>query len=341
MLMLSLVMTVPALAGGEEADADDVVEFGGSRLVGEIKHLDRGKLYFKTDATGTIEIEWPDVTRLESNRMLRIERRDGAVIIGSLSVSDKDDTVVINSYVGSWEQQIEHIVSFDQFEEDFWDRLDIDTVVGYSFTKSNGVQQLNLAADLRYDTEDRSHQLSMSHQQSTSDNAETTLRRTVDLQTLRYTDTVYFSGWTASFERNDALGLDHRFLGAWVFGREFYPLSNQRLRLAAGLDVSEEAGREASSTTSSELVLNGSIDWYRFSSPELDLTSSVSIFPSLTEKGRVRAKADLRLRWEIYDDLFWDLTFYDDYDNQPTSGENADGSGSNDYGITTGLGWSW
>jgi hypothetical protein len=46
------------------------------------------------------------------------------------------------------------------------------------------------------------------------------------------------------------------------------------------------------------------------------------------------------LRYEIVDDLFWELAFYDDYDS--ASGDDAESqSNVNDYGVTTSLGWSW
>jgi hypothetical protein len=55
----------------------------------------------------------------------------------------------------------------------------------------------------------------------------------------------------------------------------------------------------------------------------------------LTESGRVRGASDVRLRWEIVADLFFDFTIWGTYDNQ------NEGESSLDYGLTTGLGWKY
>ena len=50
---------------------------------------------------------------------------------------------------------------------------------------------------------------------------------------------------------------------------------------------------------------------------------------------RLRSDSNLRLRWEIIEDLFFDITAYGSYDNK------ADANNDIDYGVTTGLGWEY
>jgi hypothetical protein len=312
-------------------------------MVGEVKHLDRGKLYFKTDSTGTIEIDWADVTKLVTHQTLRIERRSGGVSFASFADDASDGRLAVVTQRGMIQEPIEEIVAFHQFEAGFWDRLDVSTSLGYSFTKANGVQQLNFSAKVGYDTEKRSWDLAMSAQESDSDSAERTKRRSLDLQSLRYGRAPFFTGWKGTYEDNEAHGLDHRILVAWLAGREFYPMANQRLRFFGGINLGEERVAGGNATLESELLIGGSIDWYKFRSPELDLSSQLIVFPSITEFGRVRSSFDTSLRWEIYEDLFWELTFYHDYDSDSTASANSGSSGTsnNDYGVTTSLGWSW
>jgi hypothetical protein len=63
----------------------------------------------------------------------------------------------------------------------------------------------------------------------------------------------------------------------------------------------------------------------------------LEIIPNLTNTGRVRGEFDITLKWEIIQDLFWQLSFYDSYDSDPV----ADGAEQNDYGVTTSLGYSF
>jgi len=62
---------------------------------------------------------------------------------------------------------------------------------------------------------------------------------------------------------------------------------------------------------------------------------NASLYPSLTESGRVRGDSDIRIRWELIEDLFWDVTAYGTYDSRAESDQEFD------YGITTGIGWNY
>ena len=55
------------------------------------------------------------------------------------------------------------------------------------------------------------------------------------------------------------------------------------------------------------------------------------------ESGTYRVDFETKLRWELVKDFFWDLTYYDNYDSKPPSGQGA----TNDYGIVTSLGWKY
>ncbi|HSQ70412.1 MAG TPA: hypothetical protein VLM41_10025, partial [Steroidobacteraceae bacterium] len=64
---------------------------------------------------------------------------------------------------------------------------------------------------------------------------------------------------------------------------------------------------------------------------------TATIFPSLTESGRIRSEGKLSSRWEIISDLYFEISMYGSYDNQP--GETA--ASDYDYGTTTSLGYSF
>jgi hypothetical protein len=182
--------------------------------------------------------------------------------------------------------------------------------------------------------------LSFSSQSSTSDTEPTQVRDNASYQSLRLYETTYFTGWSTSYEDNDALDLVYRVQAAWIGGRQFFPVANRRWRLGAGLAVNRERYVGGDPQVNTELVLGGTLDWFRFHSPELDLSSNLTVYPSLNEWGRVRANFGVTLRWEIWNDLYWQLSLYDDYDSNPDSGGTTTVP-NNDYGVTTSLGWSW
>ena len=74
---------------------------------------------------------------------------------------------------------------------------------------------------------------------------------------------------------------------------------------------------------------------WKFDPPELDVKLTLNLYPSMTDSGRLRGDSDLRLRWELYKNLFWDISTWGVYDNRSTSEDNFD------YGVTTGIGWDY
>ncbi len=78
-------------------------------------------------------------------------------------------------------------------------------------------------------------------------------------------------------------------------------------------------------------------DWFRYDSPELDLSTSLQVIPSLTDTGRVRGELDVKLKWEMIEDLFWELDIYDSVDSRLV----VTGAEKNDYGVITSLGWDF
>src|SRR5688572_33351633 len=73
----------PALADDREK-VDVVVTFNGDRLTGEIEALAYGRLTLSTDYMGTVQIEWPDVIRVESPQEFLIEDVNGHLLYGRI-----------------------------------------------------------------------------------------------------------------------------------------------------------------------------------------------------------------------------------------------------------------
>jgi hypothetical protein len=114
--------------------------------------------------------------------------------------------------------------------------------------------------------------------------------------------------------------------------------NNTTLQLTGGIQLSREnvsAGVSDEDTVEAFGSLNW--DWFRYDTPELDLSTNLQIFPNLTDSGRVRAEFDISLKWEMIEDLFWELSFYDSYDSDPVVVDAE----KNDYGIVTSVGWEF
>jgi hypothetical protein len=83
--------------------------------------------------------------------------------------------------------------------------------------------------------------------------------------------------------------------------------------------------------------LGGQYKAYRYDSPELDLSLGLSVYPSLSEWGRVRTEGDLHARYEAVKSLFLTLTFQLSAYNRPPSEDTPE----SDFTTTLSLSWKF
>ena len=119
------------------------------------------------------------------------------------------------------------------------------------------------------------------------------------------------------------------------FGRSALDTSNQSLIGYLGLQAATERSLDDDKLDSLEGVIGGTYALWNFDTPEVDLDADMTLYPGITESGRWRGNAQIRLSWELIDDLFWDVTTWVTYDNQSRSGSDTD------YGVTTGIAWTY
>jgi hypothetical protein len=218
-------------------------------------------------------------------------------------------------------------------ESGFWDRLDVSADVGFSWDKASDVGKytIGLEAELR-NPRFLSRASFMSEVTSQSDREDTT-RALLDASHFVFRRNKRYHGFWGNLERNDGTGLDLRALFGAGYG--FVPLRNQRnwLTLGVGLAVNSEVPTEGDKQTSLEAAGTLRYSYFKYSDPERSFNTNLTIFPSLTESGRWRATFNTDFRLEFVSDLFWKLTFYASYDNEPLSQEA--GTSETDYGVTS------
>ena len=332
-LLLSLALAITNVF----AETDVVTFANGNKLVGEIKRMERGKLYFDNDSTGIIQIDWDDVDTLISEQNLQFEFTDGTRILGTLEQSQQRGSLAIDSLADSLNMPHEQVVIIHPIESGFKERFDIAVRAGYNYTKGSDVGQFNLGMDVEYRTEKRLASMDLST--IVTDNGGVTTERedlTFAYRVLRQNR--WFTGGVFKLQKNEELDIDLRTSIGGGIGRIIRETSNNRIELTGGLLLNEENLTTAGeSDTTLEGLVSMNYDWFRFDTPELDIKSTLAVFPGITDSGRVRAEFDLRFRWEMVEDLFWEMEYYNNYD----SGREADTESISDYGIITSLGYKF
>ncbi len=317
----------------------DVVTFAnGDHLTGEVKSLERGKLRFKTDATGTISIEWDDVATLSANHNIQVETQDGDRYLGRLVKQAEPHKIVLKTWSGDVTLETDRIVFMTPIEEQGRDRFDGNITAGYNLNKGSGVKQSQFGLDLEARTETRVFALDVSSTTSDTDEKDSSQRQRLDLDYTRLWPKRWFTGASIRAERNDELGLDMRTSVGINGGRYVRQTNNATLAWTGGVQYSQE-NLSGNIDNEESLEAFGKLrwNWFRYDTPELDFSSELELIPNLSDWGRVRAELDVSVKWEMIEDLFWELEFYDSYDSAPV----VVGAEQNDYGVNTSLGWSF
>jgi hypothetical protein len=204
-----------------------------------------------------------------------------------------------------------------------------------SYSKSSSITVSNGSFDATYRARKSTTTLEGTWDRTESPDSGTTDRTRVGLQHSFLRPGPRFIIGLASFERNEELGIDGRLQGGGAWAWRFHETQDAAAGVYLGAVANNEwiTGEEGSQSSVEGVV---GMQWriFRFAKPEISLSSTFNVYPSLTESGRVRGRTDVTLRRKFAGDFTFDLSFYGDYDNQPP----GDMTVTTDYGVSTSLG---
>lgn len=312
----------------------------GDRYTGEVKGMERGQLEFKTDAAGTIFIEWDKIASLRTDQYVQVELENGLRLSGVAPSPGGNRTLLLVAGEAELPQEAAFatIVRLDPIERgQILERLDGYVTAGYNYTKSNDLQQLTFSGGLSGRTELRRWALDGSSTVTSQEGDDDSSRHSIDGWWRRFLQERWFVQGFGGFERNDELALDLRTLVGGAYGRYLLQTQKQEWAAYAGLAYTREDFQGEDQQDSAELVLGTQYSFFRYDSPEASIDAMLNVYPSLTENGRVRSEGKLRSRYEIVNDLFFEVSLYGSFDSDP--GEQAESN--SDYGLTTSLGYSF
>ena len=329
-LTLPLLLLIPNLVLA--IDTDIVIFDNGDRLTGEVKSLSRGKLNFKTTATGTISIEWDHVAFVRSDQNLQVETGDGSRYLGKLRKTEDKQVLVVLSGQDTTELHMGNVVELSKIDQQGWQDWDIDVSGGYNFASADSAAQFNFGLDASHRTVKRIIGATFSTIISTSSSSEKSENDSLGLNWTALRRNRWFTAGNLDFTKNTELGLDLRTSLGFGVGRFLVESNRSEFSLEGGLKVSREENRDvADNTDSLEAYGTLSWDWFHYDSPEWDISTDLEVIPSLSQWNRVRYDFNTTVKWEIIDDLYWSIQLYDNFDSQPPSA----GAENHNYGVIT------
>src|SRR5262249_19038489 len=132
------------------AQKTDIVTLAnGDRITGEVSTLNRGQLEYKTDDQGTLYIEWDKIATVTSTGQLEVGTSDGQRYVGSLASAPGRGLRVVAT-AGTDRLLMTDVTIITKIGRSFWTKLDGSIDVGFSYTKSSDIAQLNVNSSTVY-----------------------------------------------------------------------------------------------------------------------------------------------------------------------------------------------
>jgi len=333
--LLGFLATSPALA----AKTDTVHLKNGDRLTCEIKSLERGQLKASTDSMGTVLLEWSDVLHVSSPAQFVVELADGQRVRGTLGRTETDRELVVRYQAKQRVLDMQEVVWIYplKLEGSISDRWDGSVSLGLDIAKTNNERSFSGAFDAKRRAVSDQLLFNGNVFLDSQDAVESSQRITFAGEYRRLLDNRWYWSVLGSLQRNDELGIDLRTLAGGGYGR-FLQQTNQSLWSLTGAlaVVNEQRAGDEGSETNVESVLTTDYEYFIYDSPETSIITTFSLFPSITDAGRVRSNLNFSARRELVSDLFFEVSVYGLWDSDPPEeGEKTD------YGVVTSLGYSF
>jgi hypothetical protein len=320
------------------AQTDVITLINGDHLTGEIKSLDRGMIHLDTDVADIIPLRWDYVADIESSESFLITLSTGQRVFGTIGDVTPGQSASLVTEVGPIEVALVDIVRLAPIEGVLKDQIDMGVDLGYSVAKANNVVQTTAGYDFGYRNQQHQVQLVSDFARSSTEDEPDSIRQNVTTSYRRFVDGREWSPFAvALWERNDELELARRTTFGGGMSRYLADTNERQINFLGGFVKSEELTVGAMDSEDSIEAMTGlDIEWFRYESPEFDVSTQLQMFERISGESRTRGNLDLTFKWELVEDFNWGMSVYYSFDSNP----DASASGT-DYGVVATLGWSY
>jgi hypothetical protein len=309
---------------------DSVFLYNGQVLVGEVQGISVGVLNIDDLDLKTQKIKLTKIKKLRTEHTAKIETIDRQFYLGVLS-PDKDGWVSVNRYDSSVQKiRITDINLLISLQKGFFKRLNGSVSAGFSYTKSNNLGQLTMSSSATYATRHLEYELSASENASIDSGKFSRDREDAEL----FSNYNLYKGWllggALQYQRNLELAIARRYQELLGVGNKVLLRSDCQIILLTGITVSQELSTDGvSSGPLFEIPLMFRFNFFKSSHPNLQVSTSQTLYIGLTESGRVRFDGSTSASWQIVRNFYLSMNPYTNYDNRPPAG-----SANFDYGVS-------
>lgn len=314
---------------------DSIKLINNNSIVGEIKSMDQSVLVFKTPySKSDFKIKWNKVSEIYSDRIFILSLSGGERLKSTINTSSEDKTKVM-LYHGeqTFNTDIKNVVFLDAIGTSFFSKMSASFDVGITLTKANNLKQFTANSALGYVSNKWSSTGNFSLVKSRQDDVDDVKRISGNLGAQWFLPKDWFLQSSADFLSNSEQLLKLRTTTRVGMGYFFKRNNSLYFGAAAGLAFNNESyTSDNEGKNSVEMYISAELNKYAIG--DLSMVTSISLYPSLTESGRVRSDFNFDMKYDLPYDFYIKTTVTYNYDNQP-----ADGAAQSDYVFQTSFGW--
>jgi hypothetical protein len=314
---------------------DTVIMNDGMIFSGDLKSLKSGKIEFDIDDVGIVKIKFDKIRMIKSMaHAFRIETGDRKIYYGTIHRGDKPGTIRVETKDSSIIIPLNQVSTLTSFDNKTYRSISGYISSGFNYARSSNSGRFNFDGQVRMQTPRTYSDLQGSMFISQTDTTWVRDRENLAANYYYVLGPWFSIGGTLKYQRNFELGLARRFQEGVGLVFNVLKKNNFQIRLLSGLVVNQEKNTEGfESPTQVEIPFNFYLEFFKFSHPNISVSTNQTSYISLTDAGRIRWDAETRFSWEIINDLALSVQLYHNYDSKPPSNNSRQW----DYGTVTSL----
>ena len=337
--ILLLIITTEILTSSAFGQTKDTIVFyNGQVLIGDIRGGAFGEISINDRDLKILQVKQYKIRTLTTDNRFRLETNDKQKYIGRLEKTGKDGWV--NIILDNGDTLLTLITNISQIiaiEKKFFVGLDGSLSAGFSYAKSSDIGQVNLSSNIHYATNKLDYLVSLSMNGSIDSSKYSRDREDAGVFIAYSTGPAWFAAASFNYQRNIELSIARRYQ-EWIGGgNKVFVRQNWILMLTSGLNFNQE--KSTAGTTSGlpfEIPIGARFNFFKYQNPNIQITSTQTVYFSLTQKGRVRFSSNTTFSWELIKNFRLNINPYTSYDNQP-----PEGNSNYDYGVAISLAFTF
>ena len=318
------------------AQNDTLVTKSNTILVGEIKEMVNGVVTLETSYSDKdFKIEWLEIRKMSSERLFRVILINGILLSGKISMFPSSNTMIIeDEKMGEVKLSTTDIVNIKNIGTGrFLDILNLKLDVGYSFTNVSKLKNFNSEINFDYYREIWGVFGKFNTIRNFQEDVTPVKRSDGNLGYKLFFMYDIFASITGDFFSSNEQQLDLRSNYDISIGKYFIHTNQVYLNSSVGLAYSFENYAEGLEDIRG-FEGKFQVEFNMFDLEDLNMFSSITLYPSLSQKYRLRTNISLTIKYDLPRDFYIKMSYDLKYDTKP-----YDSVEPNDYVFTTGIGW--